>query len=190
MVSVSDEFKELAKQKESLEAEIKDLEDYLTEEGMPGLQGSLIDEEGFPRADLDLYAIRKARNRFACAQTDHKEVMKKIEAALFVFHAESRVAVPRQSPAVAVPSVQEDGMDVDAVGQEAQLPPPPFALVDEVTAGSPAADAGLALGDHVIRFGHVNRQDTGDLNACFAGVQELVPRSVGTPIEVQVLRGQ
>mmetsp|Transcript_108984 Transcript_108984/g.172160 ORF Transcript_108984/g.172160 Transcript_108984/m.172160 type:complete len:216 (+) Transcript_108984:80-727(+) len=185
MVEVSEDFKELAKKKQALEAELKSLEEYLNETGL-GLKGPLIDEEGFPRADIDIYAIRKARNRFACAQTDHVEVMKKIEAALFSLHSESRVAVPREKVATLAPAEE----DVDMVeATPPQLPSPPFALIDEVSNDSPAQEAGLAIGDLVLRFGHVCRQDTGDLNACFAAIQELVPRSIDSPIEVQVLRG-
>ena len=48
---------------------------------MPGVSGPLVDDEGFPRGDIDLYAVRQARNKYVCAQTDHIEVMKKIEQA-------------------------------------------------------------------------------------------------------------
>jgi 26S proteasome non-ATPase regulatory subunit 9 len=48
---------------------------------MPGVSGLLVDDEGFPRGDIDLYAVRQARNKYVCAQTDHIEVMKKIEQA-------------------------------------------------------------------------------------------------------------
>ena len=61
----------LMKDKDELEKAIMDITDYLTAPGMPGLKGNLIDEEGFPRADLDLIEIRKHRNRLACLQTDH-----------------------------------------------------------------------------------------------------------------------
>lgn len=49
---------------------------------MPGVAGPLVDDEGFPRGDIDLYAVRQARNKYACAQTDHQEVMRKIEEAM------------------------------------------------------------------------------------------------------------
>ena len=31
--------------------------------GMPGVSGPLVDDEGFPRGDIDLYAVRQARNK-------------------------------------------------------------------------------------------------------------------------------
>jgi len=33
---------------------------------------NLIDQEGFPRNDIDLVAVRTARNKHACLQNDHK----------------------------------------------------------------------------------------------------------------------
>ena len=50
------------------------------------MSGPLVDDEGFPRGDIDLYAVRQARNKYACAQTDHMEVMKKIEEAWELSH--------------------------------------------------------------------------------------------------------
>ncbi|CAE7343672.1 PSMD9, partial [Symbiodinium sp. KB8] len=82
-----EEFRKLDQEKNRLEAEIKTLYDYLTEDGMPGVSGPLVDEEGFPRGDIDLYAVRQARNKYVCAQTDHTEVMKKIEQAIAALHA-------------------------------------------------------------------------------------------------------
>mmetsp|Transcript_12184 Transcript_12184/g.18471 ORF Transcript_12184/g.18471 Transcript_12184/m.18471 type:complete len:220 (-) Transcript_12184:267-926(-) len=180
-------FQELAKKKDALEAEIKSLHDYLTEDGMPGISGSLIDEEGFPRGDLDLYAIRKARNRFACAQTDHMEVMKQIEQALSSIHATSCVSVPRESPNKTEEITESEG---DAANLQAELPSPPFALIDEVAEGSPAEAAGLRVGDLLSSFGPVSRKASGDLNACFGAIQQLVPKSAGSELEVVVLRGQ
>ena len=39
--------------------------------GNPGLKSPLVDDEGFPRADVDIFECRKLRNRHAILQTDH-----------------------------------------------------------------------------------------------------------------------
>ena len=39
------------------------------QQGGVGMKGALIDTEGFPRADIDLYAVRMARNRIICEYT-------------------------------------------------------------------------------------------------------------------------
>mmetsp|Transcript_10439 Transcript_10439/g.29724 ORF Transcript_10439/g.29724 Transcript_10439/m.29724 type:complete len:218 (+) Transcript_10439:120-773(+) len=185
-ISGLEDFKKLEIERDNLEVEISGLYEYLTQDGMPGVSGSLVDAEGFPRADLDLYAIRKARHRLACAQTDHKEVMKSIEAALVAIHAGSRVSVPRAQPAApARAAVDEDG----AVAAPVSMPPVPWAVIDEIAEGSPAQEAGLELGDLLCRFGDIDRHDTGDVSACKAAIAQLVPRSVGQPLDVMVLRG-
>ena len=46
----------------------------------------LVDLEGFPRNDLDLVAIRTARNKYVCTQNDHKNMMKKIEFAMTEYY--------------------------------------------------------------------------------------------------------
>ena len=35
------------------------------------MQGSLVDNEGFPRADIDIYAVRTARNKIICKKYTH-----------------------------------------------------------------------------------------------------------------------
>jgi len=187
------EFRRLDEEQKRLENQISALQEYLCADGMPGMTALLVDDQGFPRADLDIYAIRKARNEIACAQTDHVVVMKQIEKCLECIHAGSCVSVPTKSSA----NVKSNNMDVSSGAQcgistadlADLLPPAPFALIDDVADGSPAKDAGLAVGDLVSRFGTVNRSDTGDLNACFAAVAKEVQQNVGQPIEVLVLRG-
>ena len=53
---------------------------------MPGIKGKLVDDEGFPFANIDLFEIRKMRNRLAHLQTDHVNLMKTIESKLYSLH--------------------------------------------------------------------------------------------------------
>ena len=41
-------------EKTKMEEEIMAITESLTSEGMPGLKGNLVDEDGFPRADIDV----------------------------------------------------------------------------------------------------------------------------------------
>ena len=41
---------------------------------------------GFPRNDVDLVAVRTARNKHVCLQNDHVALMKEIEKSLQNFH--------------------------------------------------------------------------------------------------------
>ena len=49
----------LDKQRLKLEDEIMQLTNFLNSEGMPGVDGSLIDREGFPIANVNLIVILK-----------------------------------------------------------------------------------------------------------------------------------
>jgi 26S proteasome non-ATPase regulatory subunit 9 len=57
---------ELDNQRKSMEQEIFDLTDFLNGDGMPGVNGSLIDREGFPIPNVDHMAIRTARHKLIC----------------------------------------------------------------------------------------------------------------------------
>mmetsp|Transcript_26766 Transcript_26766/g.57692 ORF Transcript_26766/g.57692 Transcript_26766/m.57692 type:complete len:306 (+) Transcript_26766:307-1224(+) len=54
------------------------------EEGIQpmGLDTPLIDQDGYPRGDIDVYRARSQRNRFRVLKTDHKEIEGKIEVLL------------------------------------------------------------------------------------------------------------
>jgi len=74
-------------QKQTLEAEAQAIVQELTlpgENGEPpmGIDTPLVDFDGFPRADIDLYRARSLRKRFHEIQTDHKELLRQIEVGL------------------------------------------------------------------------------------------------------------
>ena len=47
-----------------------------------GLDTSLTDVDGYPRADIDIFRARTLRQRLAIIRTDHKALMKDIEQGL------------------------------------------------------------------------------------------------------------
>merc|ERR1719343_1708479 len=104
--------------------------------------------------------------------------MKKVEKIIQEIHAGSCVAVPRTPTAPSNGYADSARSEVEEL-PAASLPSSPFALIDEVSEGSPAQEAGLLVGDLVCNFGSVSRRDTGDLNACFAAVAKEVQQCVG-----------
>ena len=54
--------------------------------GQPGLKGPLVDNEGFPRDDVDIMEVRKLRNRHAILVTDHKNMTIALEKKLYELH--------------------------------------------------------------------------------------------------------
>jgi Nas2 N_terminal domain len=47
-----------------------------------GIDTPLVDPEGYPRADIDVYRARDLRHRFNMIKTDRKELMKQIDTLL------------------------------------------------------------------------------------------------------------
>ena len=166
-----------------LEGEIAALMEMLTTSTTPGaepvgVRGNLLDADGFPRADIDVHAIRIARHTLACKQTDHKALMKRIEASLLAIHAGGARSAPRAAAAAAPLAAP---LRVGSV----EVAMAPFATVNSVANDSPAATAGLLAGDLVVSFGGVNRTNCGE---GLAEVGALVAARVGAPIEVLVDR--
>jgi 26S proteasome non-ATPase regulatory subunit 9 len=122
--SPQEQARALVAQKERIEAEIRDQTSTLTANGCD-MRSSLVDAEGFPRADIDIYVVRGARVRIIELRNDLNAVMTAIGKALEnVF-----------DPTVAGSSTQTFGAAGDSSSDR------PFARVDGVSPGSPAADA-------------------------------------------------
>jgi len=72
-------------QRNKLETEIKEWHSILATQRV-GMDDSLVDAQGFPRNDIDVYQIRIARNKIIYLNNDIKNLMKQIEEKLFAFH--------------------------------------------------------------------------------------------------------
>lgn len=166
------DVKNLIKKKDEIEEQIKAYYDVLQDQGV-GVEDSLVDAEGYPRADVNLYQIRTARHNISCLQNDHKAIMAEIEEALHKLHAREK-AKREQDEAEA----QEEAMEHQV------MLPPPFARVDAVTEGSPACGAGLRVGDELIEFGSVNTGNFQNLQ----NIASVVQHSEGKPLRVSVIR--
>jgi len=140
----------------------------------------LVDSEGFPRADLDIYAIRSARARIVVLRNDLKYTMDEIEKALQKVYDPS-LAPPAVSLAPPAPA---DAPSTTSTPTEESLSP--FARVDGVAPGSPAAHAGLRREDLIIKFGHLT---TASFSASsLEPLAELVGRNENRELLLQVLR--
>jgi 26S proteasome non-ATPase regulatory subunit 9 len=52
-----------------------------------GIHTPLVDNEGYPRADIDVFRARTLRRRFIEIQNDHKALMGRIERGLVELRA-------------------------------------------------------------------------------------------------------
>lgn len=81
----------LIEQKDKIEKTINDCGRILVTNKNVGLHESLVDAEGFPRNDIDVYQVRQARHQIVCLQNDLKALMKEIEQGLIEIHADAKV---------------------------------------------------------------------------------------------------
>eukprot|EP01071_Lankesteria_metandrocarpae_P012832 Lankesteria_metandrocarpae@DN631_c0_g1_i1.p2 len=165
---LKEDLKQLAVDRQKMESEMSSLLAYLNSEGMPGVNSPLVDREGFPRADIDIYAVRTARQRNACLTTDLREVSDKMQKMLIELHSIERTVVPRN------------------------VAHTPFAFVARVDAASPAEKAGLLVGDCVVEFGSLKCPadcSTGESPAeLFSSLPNIVQKNKGVKSSVVVCR--
>ncbi|XP_006343646.1 26S proteasome non-ATPase regulatory subunit 9 isoform X2 [Solanum tuberosum] len=160
------ETMKLMDERTNTETEMDVIIQRLCQPGGPGLSGNLVDSEGFPRTDIDIPTVRADRRRLAELRNDHKIITEKIDQNIQVLHSARLASTPSvkdsgvQGSAVnsgsssfpgnySVTAATSAAMDIDVVFSR------PFAVIDEITEASPAAEDGLQLGDQVVRFGNV-----------------------------------
>lgn len=174
-----------------------------------GLEGNLVDAEGFPRADIDIFEIRKHRHRLACLRTDRKALERKIEAKLLELHAcmaagggvpddidgddepETEATLSSSSSSLSTSftpssSVAARAAAANSTGNDLA----PLAIVDQVFDGSPAQIAGLQVGDRVLRFGSLVH-DTGSATGPGPQLADFAAETsanMGRPVQVLVQR--
>ncbi|KYO39731.1 26S proteasome non-ATPase regulatory subunit 9 isoform B [Alligator mississippiensis] len=164
----------LVRRKDEIEAQIRACYELLEDQKGVGMSEPLVDAEGYPRADIDLYQVRTARHNIICLQNDHKAVMRQVEEALHQLHAREKEKRARD----------EAEAQAEAVSQNQSLPQP-FARVNAVTPGSPASLAGLQVDDEIVEFGSVKAHNFQTLQ----NIATVVQHSEGKPLSVSVIRG-
>lgn len=88
-------------------------------QGTPiGIDTPLVDPEGYPRADIDIYRARTLRKRFKEIQTDHKELDKQIEYGLVEIAALRKIS---SSSSEQTTSSIEIGIDATASNKAATI---------------------------------------------------------------------
>lgn len=145
----------LNEQRSGIEKEMETIVDVLENmNGAPGLLEPLVDYEGFPRADIDIFEVRKLRNRHACLQTDHGKLMKELEQKLFSLHSDykERGCVDKEE-APNASKVEQPDVLMEVIEEGKKQESIPFVWVHDVAAGSPAMQDGFKIGDAIVTFG-------------------------------------
>lgn len=133
------ELLSLDTQKKGLLREAEDIVSELTTKqpggGPPiGIDAPLVDDEGYPRADIDVYRARTLRKRFKEIQTDVKALEKKIEFGLVEIAAQSTEKASGGSNIASPNSIAKDDVIDDEEERKLRLalkPKPKF----DVTTG-------------------------------------------------------
>uniref|UniRef100_A0A0K8TRU9 26S proteasome non-ATPase regulatory subunit 9 n=1 Tax=Tabanus bromius TaxID=304241 RepID=A0A0K8TRU9_TABBR len=168
----------LIEEKDRIEKKIADYGRILEINKNVGMTESLVDEEEFPRNDIDVHQVRHARHQIICLQNDLKELMKQIQKGIEEIHAEAA-------------SSSHQGLN-EATSSNYSAPvsemPPleSFVCVNFVSPGSPAEDAGLMMGDEILEFGSINSKNFKDLTM----IAELVKNRENQKIIVKIKRGR
>jgi len=187
-MATMENIRNLIAKKDAMEKEVMENRKFLDELRV-GMTGSLVDSEGFPRSDIDLYAVRNARQRINCLQNDLQSILKEIEEQLHILHGngeDGADASNGQQNGDGPHPAEEQPVETGNAEQQAphRTSNEPFLKIDEIVVGSPAATAGLVDGDLVIQFGSICKTNFTQMQQ----VAEIVQNSAGRPIRLTVLR--
>ncbi|KAL4808214.1 hypothetical protein BDV18DRAFT_134465 [Aspergillus unguis] len=170
---------DLTKHKESIEEELSALSSVLSSHGVD-MSTPLTTSDGFPRNDIDVAQIRTTRAQIIRLRYDHKEVMTQIEKGIH-----SHFAGLQRVGNAPINSTTNGSRPSDIRSPNPTTnPSTPFAKVNSVMPGSPAAQAGLQAGDIIRSFGSVNWLNHERLSK----VAEVVQQNEGRTIIVKVAR--
>lgn len=151
-------------------------------------------EEGFPRSDIDIVAVRGARARYAVLQTDYSALMREAEKKLELLHslpldaeaapAARRKAAPREpAPAAALaPAPEPAAADRFGVSAFAEA----IGVVQGTLPDGPAYKCGLRAGMEVLRFGSATAASTRAAGGGLGALTAVTQSSAGGRVEVVV----
>jgi len=127
----------LIARKDALEAELE-TQGSILKANNTDMRQPLVDRDGFPRDDLDVWAVRHARVRIIELRNDLEKLMDEIAKTL-------ETVYPRSPPPAPAEGGGNSGESTTATGAEGEVTTStelvPFARVNGVAPGSPAADA-------------------------------------------------
>lgn len=162
-------------ERHKIEEELRTLSEFLCAPGMPGINGPLTDEQGYPLPGVDLYRIRQSRQRFHRLNTDYNDLMKRLESELQNYFQHSQEYEETVSNNHQIP------VEIGILAVEESLP---FAYISEVTEGSPAMIAGFKAQDKIVRFGEIDYRNHQNLQ----GLIQFVVAHENQEINVHLIR--
>jgi len=169
--------KNLISRKDAIQAELDSQYSILSANNST-LHTPLVDPQGFPRSDIDVYAVRHARVRIIELKNDMDAIINELGKALeTVYNPQTGGLVPTalERPVTSISAVQ------GSLGESIA-----FAKVDGVAPNSPAAQAGLLREDLILQFGSLT--SSAFSSRSLQPLADLVASHENQTIDVIVLR--
>ncbi|GMT04840.1 hypothetical protein PENTCL1PPCAC_27014, partial [Pristionchus entomophagus] len=132
------EAKKLMVERDQLDREIAAQEAVLQANNVD-MKSELIDAEGFPRADVDVYSVRHARSTIIRLRNDREELTNRIGEMIGEVHELNSNGEKMEGEKTEIKVVHRTSND-------------PFVKVQGVSAGSPADLGGMKKDDLVLQF--------------------------------------
>lgn len=174
-MSSSKHYEFLVQKKADIEDQLNEFNEILIREKNIGMTGELIDKEGYPRSDIDIYKVRLARQQINRLRNDYNALLIEIEKELVNIHSKFKQEdKPGEFVEKSIP-----------LSNEQIIEHKPFAKITQVDSNSPSAEAGLETNDEIIQFGpftHLNTQKS------LAEIGDHVRKSENKIILVKVQR--
>ncbi|XP_018785674.1 PREDICTED: 26S proteasome non-ATPase regulatory subunit 9 [Bactrocera latifrons] len=185
---IKDLILRLMAEKEAMESKISDYGNILANNANVGMDGPLVDAEGFPRNDIDVYQVRQARQQIICLQNDYKALMKEIEKQMHKLHSEAAESQTQLLSTNTATLRLEDDNEVPITSMSSASVEPPVKVivkVNMISPGSPAEEAGLRVDDEILEFGTINSRN---FQNNLTQIGDLVRHMQNKRIPLKVLR--
>ena len=184
--SLREKLNQMQAQREALEIEADAIASELNSAGPngeppAGIKNLLVDSEGFPRGDIDLFNVRNKRQRLAVINTDHKALMSEIEKTLHAYQQELPTTMTSSSSSSSS-ALGVNKTTTEEAGVIITISSKAIAIVDEILDGSPAHMAGILDLDELLQFGHVTASTTDALNAIPTVVRDHVNQRINITV--------
>ncbi|PAV90980.1 hypothetical protein WR25_19927 [Diploscapter pachys] len=166
---------ELKSKLEEMDKELADNWQYLRKLGFD-LDTPVIDENGFPRADIDISAVNNAKRRIREIEKDSKEVQDKLAETLDEMHQTAA-----KNGQVDSPTGDSSTGNRPIVHRTSNTP---FVKIAAIASGSPGEKAGAQKGDEIIQFGSLFHGIVPNLNT----LRDYLVENENAELRVTVLR--
>uniref|UniRef100_A0AAG5DR48 26S proteasome non-ATPase regulatory subunit 9 n=1 Tax=Anopheles atroparvus TaxID=41427 RepID=A0AAG5DR48_ANOAO len=172
---------DLVREKDKLDRKIQELGKIL-EVNMIGMSEPLVDDEGYPRSDIDVAAVRHARHDIICLQNERSALYEQFHQALGELNRRNTDRPAQSLDNGSSSNQQHEPMEVDGSCQASELSP--FIKVQTIVPGLGADQSGLKVGDQILRMGSITASNFKSLQQ----IKTLLENSAGRAVRLLVRR--